>query len=98
VTVIAASRGYPGKFTAGLPIAGLDEAGREEGVTIFHSGTSLADGKLVTSGGRVLAVTAVADTLQDACDHAYAALEQIHFEGIYYRRDIAHSALHSKEK
>ncbi len=98
VTVIAASRGYPGSFTAGLPMTGLDEAGREKGVTVFHSGTSLADGTLVTSGGRVLAVTAIADTLQAACDHAYAALNKINFEGIYYRRDIAHRALQTKEK
>jgi phosphoribosylamine--glycine ligase len=98
VTVIAASQGYPGSFTAGQPITGLDEAAREEGVTVFHSGTSLVDGKLVTSGGRVLAVTAVADTLQAACDRAYAALGKIKFEGMYYRRDIAHRALQKKEK
>jgi phosphoribosylamine--glycine ligase len=93
VTVIAASQGYPGSFTAGHPITGLDEAAREEGVTIFHSGTSTVDGTLVTAGGRVLAVTAIGDTLQQACDRAYAALDKIHFEGIYYRRDIAHRAL-----
>jgi phosphoribosylamine--glycine ligase len=97
VTVIAASAGYPGSFTAGHPITGLDQAAKEEGVTIFHSGTSMVDGTLVTAGGRVLAVTAVADTLQKACDRAYAALDKIHFEGIYYRRDIAHRAL-QKEK
>ncbi len=93
VTVIAASAGYPGSFKAGHPITGLEEASQGEGITIFHSGTSIADGALVTSGGRVLAVTAIADTLQKARDHAYAALDKIYFEGIYYRRDIAYRAL-----
>ncbi len=70
-----------------------------EGVTLFHAGTALRDGNVVTSGGRVLAVTAVADTLQSACDRAYEALQKIHFDGIYFRRDIAHRALKkSKEK
>ncbi len=97
VTVIAASAGYPGSYKAGHPITGLEEASRQPGVTIFHSGTSVADGKLVTAGGRVLAVTAIADTLQQACDRAYTALDKIYFEGIYYRRDIAYRAL-QKEK
>jgi phosphoribosylamine--glycine ligase len=94
VTVIAASEGYPGSFTAGHPITGLDEAARTEGVTVFHAGTAVIDdGSLVTSGGRVLAVTALADTLREACDRAYAALGIIHFPGMYYRRDIALRAL-----
>lgn len=99
VTVIAASRGYPGSVKTGYVITGLDEAAKEAGVTIFHSGTDMVDGKLVTAGGRVLAVTAVAETLQAACDRAYTALRKIHFEGMYYRRDIAHRALNDgKEK
>lgn len=93
VTVVAASQGYPGKFETGHEITGLEEAAKVEGVTIFHSGTALVDGKLATAGGRVLAVTAVAETLQTACDRAYSALSKIHFEGMYYRRDIAHRAL-----
>ena len=97
VTVIAASQGYPGSVKTGLVITGLDEAAKEAGVTIFHSGTALVDGKLVTAGGRVLAVTAVATTLQAACDRAYAALSKIHFDGIYYRRDIAHRALNNQK-
>ena len=96
VTVIAASRGYPGSYTTGHTISGLDEAALEAGVTVFHSGTSLLEGRTVTAGGRVLAVTAVAPTLQSACDRAYAALAKIHFDGMYYRRDIAHRALKSK--
>lgn len=93
VTVIAASHGYPGSFQAGHPITGLENAAREPGVIIFHSGTAASDTGLITTGGRVLAATALADTLQEACDRAYKALDQIHFEGIYYRRDIGYRAL-----
>lgn len=93
VTVVAASEGYPGTSTYGKVITGMEAAAQEKGVTIFHSGTALTDGRLVTSGGRVLAVTAIAETLQAACDQAYAALTKIHFEGMYYRRDIAYRAL-----
>jgi len=99
ITVVAASHGYPGSFQAGHPIAGLENAANEPGVTIFHSGTAASDKGLITAGGRVLAVTALADTLQEAWDRAYRALDQIHFEGIYYRRDIAYRALQKmKEK
>ena len=93
VTVIAASQGYPGSVQTGHPITGLEEAAQEQGVTIFHAGTARNDGQLVTAGGRVLAVTAIADSLESACHHAYAALSKIHFDGMYYRRDIAHRAL-----
>lgn len=92
ITVIAASQGYPGTVTSGFAIEGLDEAPRLPGVTVFHSGTALRDGKLVTAGGRVLAVSAVAETLGDARNSAYAALDKIKFQGMYYRRDIAHRA------
>jgi phosphoribosylamine--glycine ligase len=93
VTVVAASQGYPASVQTGHAITGLDEAANIEGVTVFHAGTALRDGNLVTAGGRVLAVTAIADTLQLACDRAYEALQKIHFDGIYFRRDIAHRAL-----
>ncbi len=93
VTIVAASQGYPGAAQTGHEITGLEEAEQTEGVTVFHAGTALHDGKIVTAGGRVLAVTAVAETLQSACDRAYAALSKIHFDGIYFRRDIAHRAL-----
>jgi phosphoribosylamine---glycine ligase len=96
VTVIAASQGYPGAVQTGHGITGLDEAAKINGVTVFHAGTALQEGKIITAGGRVLAVTAVADTLQAACDRAYEAMEKIHFDGIYFRRDIAHRALKEK--
>ncbi len=86
--VVAASAGYPGAFEAGRRITGLEEARRLPGVEVFHSGTALIDGHYVTSGGRVLGVTAAAATLKDSVELAYEALSRIHFEGIYYRRDI----------
>ena len=99
VTVIAASQGYPGSVQMGHAITGLDNAAMIEGVTVFHAGTALRDGDIVTAGGRVLAITAVGETLPSACDRAYAALQKIHFDGMYFRRDIAHRALQKgKEK
>jgi phosphoribosylamine--glycine ligase len=93
VCVIAASGGYPGKVENGKVIAGLDSAGLTEDVVVFHSGTALKDGHLVTAGGRVLGVTAVADDLREALDKAYSALGQISFQGMQYRRDIGWRAL-----
>jgi phosphoribosylamine---glycine ligase len=86
--VIAASAGYPGSYVTGRTISGLDEAARVPGVEVFHSGTALVDGHYVTAGGRVLGVTAAAETLDESLALAYEALDRIHFEGIYYRRDI----------
>lgn len=93
VCVIASSSGYPGAFQTGLPISGLDSAARVPGVEVFHSGSSLAGGQLHTAGGRVLGVSAAAPTLDEALARAYEAIAEIHFEGIYYRRDIGHRAL-----
>jgi phosphoribosylamine--glycine ligase len=92
-SVIASSAGYPGAYKTGFPITGLDAACRVPGVEVFHSGTALADGSVVTGGGRVLSVTAVADSLQLALDRAYQSLGEIHFEGMYFRHDIGHRAL-----
>ena len=89
--VIAASAGYPGKYPIGLPITGLDAVSPE--VKVFHAGTALAGRQVVSTGGRVLAVSARGDTLQQALDAAYAALLLIHFEGMQYRRDIGYRAL-----
>ncbi|GGH00751.1 phosphoribosylamine--glycine ligase [Silvibacterium dinghuense] len=91
--VIAASGGYPGSFLTGLPISGLAEAEQVPGVTVFHAGTSLVDGQIVTNGGRVLAVTAAGATLEAALKTAYEGIANISFEGMYYRRDIGHRAL-----
>jgi phosphoribosylamine--glycine ligase len=94
--VVASSAGYPGSYKTGLPITGLDEAAQVPGVQVFHSGSSLADGQLLTAGGRVLGVTAAAPTLEEALARAYEAMALIHFEGMYYRRDIGHRALKKK--
>ena len=91
--VVAASSGYPGSYTTGHPISGLEEAARVPGVEIFHAGTSLVDGRYLTSGGRVLGVTATDDSLSAALDQAYEAMGKIHFEGMYFRRDIGRRAL-----
>ncbi|MCX8036755.1 MAG: phosphoribosylamine--glycine ligase [Candidatus Sumerlaeia bacterium] len=91
ICVVAASAGYPGDYAKGKTINGLDEAEKE--ALVFHAGTARKDGQIVTNGGRVLGVTALGDTLAEAQKKAYAALEKIHFEGIYYRRDIGYRAL-----
>ena len=86
--VVAASGGYPGSYTNGHAITGLEDAAKVPGVVVFHAGTALVDGEILTNGGRVLAVTATADSLQEALDLAYAGIEKIGFEGMYFRRDI----------
>lgn len=89
VTVILASGGYPGKYETGKRVDGLEEAARMPGVQIFQAGTKRKDGKLVTAGGRVLAITALGDSITEARERAYAAINQIHFDGCYFRHDIA---------
>ena len=89
VTVVMASGGYPGKYDTGKPISGLDSCSQMEDVHIFHAGTRRENGGIVTSGGRVLAVTALGQTVSDARARAYEAVAQIDFEGAHYRRDIA---------
>jgi phosphoribosylamine--glycine ligase len=94
--VVASSSGYPGSYKTGLPITGLDKAAKIPGVQVFHSGTSQADGQMLTAGGRVLGVTAVAPSLEEALALDYEALKLIYFDGMYYRRDIGHRALKKK--
>jgi phosphoribosylamine--glycine ligase len=93
VCVVLASGGYPGNYAKGKVIHGLDQANALPGVKVFHAGTATKDGQTVTSGGRVLGVTAWAPTLRAARDQAYAAANVICFEGIQYRRDIAAKGL-----
>ncbi len=89
VTVVLTSGGYPGAYDVGFEIAGLGEAGAVEGVTVFHSGTAEAQGRVVTAGGRVLSVSAVGASLQEARDRAYEACARVSFEGMHRRTDIA---------
>ena len=94
VSVVLASGGYPGDYEKGKPIGGIEDAERVPGVTVFHAGTALTDdGSLVTAGGRVLDVTALAPTLAQARDRAYEAVARISFEGMHHRGDIAWRAL-----
>ena len=89
VTVVLASGGYPGPHKTGFEISGIDEANSLEGVQVFQAGTALDGDKLVTAGGRVLAVSALGDTYADARSRAYKAADMIDFEGKHVRRDIA---------
>ena len=93
VCVVMASRGYPGSYAKGRPISGLEEAGRLPNTKVFHAGTARAGDQVVTSGGRVLGVTAWGPDLHAARDAAYAAVERLHFDGAQFRPDIAAQAL-----
>ncbi len=93
VSLTLASGGYPGKYRTGLPITGIDAASHIEGVQVFHAGTALQNGQLVTAGGRVLSIAAHGQTLPEAVARAYEAAEYIKFEGMHYRRDIAKRGL-----
>jgi phosphoribosylamine---glycine ligase len=88
VCVVMASGGYPGDYEKGKPIWGLDDAAKLREVKVFHAGTTLKDGQIVTNGGRVLGVTALGKDLKAAQAAAYAAVERIHFDGAQFRRDI----------
>jgi phosphoribosylamine---glycine ligase len=92
VTVVAASGGYPGAYETGIEIAGLDDAATVEGAVVFHAGTAERRGRVVTAGGRVLAVSGRGDTIEGARITAYEALSRITFEGMHHRRDIAEAA------
>jgi phosphoribosylamine--glycine ligase len=89
VSVVLASGGYPGDYEKGKPITGIADAEALEGVTVYHAGTAIENGTLVTSGGRVLNVTAVAPTLAAAQARAYEAVAKIGFDGMTFRTDIA---------
>jgi len=96
VCVVMASGGYPGQYETGKAINGLQEAGELPDVVVFHAGTKQQDGNAVTSGGRVLGVTARGADIAAAKARAYEAVERIQFEGAYCRRDIADKAIHRK--
>ena len=86
--VVMASGGYPAAYRKGLEIRGLNADGQREDATVYHAGTSLKEGRFFTNGGRVLGVTAMAATLDEALDKAYAAVDKIDFKDAHYRRDI----------
>jgi len=88
VCVIAASGGYPGKYTTGYEITGLDKLQNKDDIFVFHAGTKKENGKVVTSGGRVLGVTAMAENIDNARMKAYSAIKEISFKDMHYRTDI----------
>lgn len=93
VCIVMSSAGYPGSYKKGFPISGIEDAEREGGVQVFHAGTAVKDGRLVSNGGRVLGVTAVDKDIRSAIGRGYRAAEKIQWEGAYYRRDIGRRAL-----
>jgi phosphoribosylamine--glycine ligase len=97
VSVVIASGGYPGSHRTDLPISGLDEARRIEGVEVFHAGTRRSGDEIVTAGGRVLAVSALGETFGSARARAYDAARLISFDDKHLRTDIAARAQHTEE-
>jgi phosphoribosylamine--glycine ligase len=93
VCVVMASQGYPGTYSKGKVITGLAEVARLPDIKVFHAGTKMENGLVVSDGGRVLSVTARGDTLADAKRNAYDAVSRLHFQGAFYRKDIGDKAL-----
>jgi phosphoribosylamine--glycine ligase len=93
VCVVLASKGYPGRYEKGKIIKGLDKLKGIEDLFVFHAGTAFNNGDIVTSGGRVLGVTALGKDIESARERAYKAIEEIHFEGMHFRKDIAVKAI-----
>ncbi|MEW6087999.1 MAG: phosphoribosylamine--glycine ligase [bacterium] len=93
VCVVIASGGYPGNYEKGKEISGLDELTGKDDIYVFHAGTVKKGNKILTSGGRVLGITALGDSLKDAQKKAYEAVKKIKFENMYYRKDIAGKAI-----
>ncbi|HLC17602.1 MAG TPA: phosphoribosylamine--glycine ligase [Thermodesulfobacteriota bacterium] len=93
VCVVMAAGGYPGKYEKGNVIHGLEEARKMEDVMVFHAGTTEKDGRVVTSGGRVLGVTGLGDGIKEAMERTYDAVGKISWEGAYYRKDIGRKAI-----
>lgn len=93
VCVVMASAGYPGSYKTGMPISGLEKASEMDDVQVFHAGTAAKNGKAVVSGGRVLGVTALGDTVELAISKAYLAVSKISWNGAYFRKDIGKKAV-----
>ena len=93
VCVVLTSKGYPGSYEKGKVIKGLDSLKNRDDLMVFHAGTSVYDKKFVTSGGRVLGVTALGKDIRSAKENAYQAIKKIHFDGMHYRKDIGDKAI-----
>ena len=95
--VVLTSEGYPGSYPKGRIVSGIERA-EAQGAKVFHAGTRFHDGQIATAGGRVLGVTAAGDTLAESIENAYAAVNEIHFEGMHFRRDIGKKGLRRTKK
>ena len=93
LTVVLANEGYPNQYNQNEEITGIDEAEKNQKIKVFHAGTKIRDGKLIATGGRVLNVTSIDHTIENARDNAYEAIKKIHYKGKIYREDIAWRAL-----
>ena len=93
VCVVMASKGYPGDYEKGKVINGLKDVSRMDGVFVFHAGTAVKDGKVVTNGGRVLGVTGLGEDIPRAIERAYQAVKKISWDGVQYRTDIGQKAM-----
>jgi phosphoribosylamine--glycine ligase len=98
VCVVMASAGYPGKYEKGKPISGLEHFTGSDDILIFHAGTKCSNDNFVTNGGRVLGVTAFGSDIQNAIGNSYKAINKITFENAYFRKDIGHRVINTKEK
>jgi len=97
VCVVMASAGYPGNVVKGKVIHGLDEVAKLPNVKLFHAGTTVVGGQVVTNGGRVLGITALGSDIRSAREVAYSALERIGFDAAHYRRDIGEKAIQCRK-
>jgi phosphoribosylamine--glycine ligase len=98
VCVVMAPKGYPGDYERGMPIKGLDEVSRMKDVFVFHAGTALEKGRMVTHGGRVLGVTGLGESIPKAIEKAYEAVRMISWDGVHYRTDIGRKALQRSDQ
>jgi len=97
VCVVCAAGGYPGDYSKGEEIFGLEKFAKQQDVLVFHAGTKIINNKVVTNGGRVLGVTGLGSTIKEAIGNTYAAVEQINFKGMHFRRDIGNKAVKLQE-
>lgn len=93
ISASLASEGYPGKYETGKIIEGVEDAKKMKDILVFHAGTKRENGHLVTAGGRVLSVVALGETLEEAVKRVYEAINKIHFDGMFFRKDLAHNSL-----
>ena len=98
ICVVMASGGYPGSYEKGKVISGLDAAAEVKDTVVFHAGTALHGNDIVNVGGRVLGITALGETLQQAIDSAYRAVDMINWEDCYFRRDIGQKAIRRSDR